>query len=265
MVRRHPVLMSCVQFDHALKSGELPVTDLAGIASRLGVDGVEYREVYWKDKAWELPAVRDQVASSNLRVTYCTFTPIFNAAPEARARLLQDIDDAAALGSSLLRVFIGIRDMPASPDEGQEIWEGARAAVERARERGVRLALENHINVLGPRWTQVRDVVTALTSPALGVNIDTSNYVQNGEPLMTAIEQLRPWIAYSHLKDARREGDGYAVVPLGEGDLDFAAILDAYAVAEEPFPLCFEFPGGAEPEAAITSSLAHLTRLGARG
>ena len=264
MALRHPVLMSCVQFDQALKSGESPVTDLASIARRLGVDGVEYREVYWQDKERELPAVRDQIAASDLRVTYCTFTPIFNADPEARARLLQDIDDAAALGSPLLRVFIGIRDMPASPAEGQEVWEGARAAVERARERGVRLALENHINVLGPRWTQVHAVVTALSSPALGVNIDTSNYVQNGEPLMTAIEELRPWIAYSHLKDVRREGDSYAVVPLGEGELDFAAILDAYAVAGAPFPLCFEFPGGADPEAAITSSLDHLARLGAR-
>ena len=262
MVRRHPVLMSCVQFDGPLKAGALAVTDLAPIAARLGLDGVEYREVYWRDKAAELPAVRDQIRALGLRLTYCTFTPVFNADPAARRQLLTDIDDAAALGSPLLRVFRGA--MPDDPAAEPEVWAGARAAVARAGEHGLRLALENHINVLGPRLAQIEAALTALDSPVMGTNIDTSNYIQNGEPLLTAIERLTPWIIYSHLKDVRRSDGGYAVVPVGEGELDFAAILAAYARVGRDFPLCFEFPGGADPEAAIAGSLAHLTRLGAR-
>ena len=93
----------------------MAVTELAPVAARLGLDGVEYREVYWRDKATELPAVREQVARLGLRLTYCTFTPLFNADPAARQQLLADIDDAAALGSPLLRVFLGVRDLPATP------------------------------------------------------------------------------------------------------------------------------------------------------
>lgn len=257
----HPVLLSCVQFDAALKSGAMAVAELAPIAARLGVDGVEYRDVYWRDKAREALAARDQVERLGLRATYCTFTPLFSANPAARQQLLTDIDDAATLGSPLLRVFIGVRDLPASPEQGAEVWAGARAAVERAGAHGLRLALENHINVLGPRWEQIRDVLLALDLPVMGTNIDTSNYIQNGEPLMTAIAELTPWIIYSHLKDLRTIDGRHTVLPLGQGALDFAAILAAYARVGTDFPLCFEFPGGDDPEAAIASSLAHLRRV----
>jgi sugar phosphate isomerase/epimerase len=257
----HPILLSCVQFDAALKSGAMAVADLAPVAARLGVDGVEYREVYWRDKVREAPAAREQIERHGLRATYATFTPLFSADPAVRAQLLTDIDDAAALGSPLLRVFIGVRDLPAGPEQGPEIWAGARAAVGRAGERGLRLALENHINVLGPRWSQIRDVLLALDSPVMGTNIDTSNYVQNGEPLMTAIAELTPWIIYSHLKDLRTVDGQHSVVPLGQGSLDFAAILAAYGRVGTAFPLCFEFPGGDAPEAAIAGSLAHLKRV----
>jgi sugar phosphate isomerase/epimerase len=260
-MRSHPVLFSSVQFDAPLKAGAMAVTELAPIAARLGLDGVEYREVYWRDKATELPAVREQVARLGLRLTYCTFTPLFNADPAARQQLLADIDDAAALGSPLLRVFLGVRDLPATPAAAPEVWAGARAAIERAGQHGLRLALENHINVLGPRWTQIRDALVALDSPVLGTNIDTSNYVQNGEPLMTAIAELTPWIIYSHLKDLRTVDGRPTVVPLGQGTLDFAAILAAYARAGADFPLCFEFPGGDDPEAAIASSRDYLRRI----
>lgn len=257
----HPILMCVVQFDAALKAGTLAVTDLAAIAADLGLDGVEYREVAWRDKARELPAVRAQSEQRGLRLTYATFTPLFSADPAVRAQLLTDIDDAAALGSPLLRVFLGVRDMPASPDKGPDAWAGARAAIERAAGHGLRLALENHINVLGPRLADVKGALETLASPVMGANIDTSNYIQNGEPLLPAIAALTPWIIYSHLKDVRSTGSGYEVVPLGQGSLDFAAILAAYAAVGTDFPLCFEFPGGADPAAAIAASRDHLRGL----
>ena len=202
---------------------------MAPVAARLGLEGVEYRDVYWHDKAAELPAARAQVERLGLRLTYCTFTPLFNAEPAARQQLLTDIDDAAALGSPLLRVFRGA--MPADPDAEPEVWGGARAALARAESHGLRLALENHINVLGGRLDQIQAALTALDSPVMGVNIDTSNYLQNDQPLLTAIEQLAAWIVYSHLKDLRTVDGRHSVLPLGQGDLDFAAILAAFARA----------------------------------
>jgi sugar phosphate isomerase/epimerase len=261
----HPILMSAVQYDAPLKAGTLATTDLAGIAAELGLDGVEYREVYWRDKAQELPLVREQLAQHGLQAAYCTFTPLFSADAGARAQLLTDIDDAAALGSPFLRVFIGVNDMPPTPDDGPA-WRGARAAIDRAGQQGLRLALENHINVLGPRLDQVRGALETLASPVMGTNIDTGNYVQNGEPLLEAIAVLRPWIIYAHLKDVQQVDGALTVVPIGQGTLDYAAIVAAFAAVGRPFPLGFEFGGGDDPAAALQSSLAvvrgHLAAVG---
>ena len=45
------------------------------------------------------------------------------------------------------------------------------------------------------------------------------------------------------------------------GYLATTAILAAYARVGTGFPLCFEFPGGDDPEAAIAGSLAHLDEV----
>jgi sugar phosphate isomerase/epimerase len=123
--------------------------------------------------------------------------------------------------------------------------------------------VENHVNVLGGRLAHVQAALAGLESPVLGVNIDTANYIQNDEPLLPAIERLTPAIIYSHLKDIRRQGEAIVVAPVGQGELDWGAILAAYDAVGAPFPLCFEYPGGGDPEASVAAGLATLRRLGA--
>ncbi len=77
---------------------------------RWSADGVEeYREVYWRDRASEIPAIRDQLASLKLTATYATFTTLYNRDPEREKQLMRDLEDAHALGGSLMRVFPGER------------------------------------------------------------------------------------------------------------------------------------------------------------
>src|SRR4051794_30602469 len=127
-LRRRPVLACGVQFERQLEAG-MSVTEIPEIAKRVGVDGVEFREVYWKDRAAELPVVRDRMRSLGLLTTYATFTTLVNVDPAARDRLIGDVDDASALGSPLLRVFRG--PWPDGPDQ-DEMWAGAERAIARA-------------------------------------------------------------------------------------------------------------------------------------
>src|SRR5512133_1645179 len=103
------ILICGVQFDAELKSGSMSPLELAPIAKKLGAQGIEYREVYWKDKERELPAVRQQLDSLGLRRTYATFTTLFNRDPDKQAQLMRDLDDAHALGAPMMRVFRGER------------------------------------------------------------------------------------------------------------------------------------------------------------
>ena len=258
-LRKRPVLACGVQFERQLEAG-MSVTEIPEIARRAGVDGVEFREVYWKDKAAELPVVRDRMRSFGLLTTYATFTTLVNADPAGRERLLGDVDDAAALGSPLLRVFRG--PWPDGADR-DEMWRGARGAIARAEAGGLRLALENFAREPGNHRHEVEAALAELASPTVCTNIDTANYVNNGEDLVANIEALHRHIGYAHLKDVRRRpGAENQVVALGEGELPFDRIFALFDSTGRDFPVTLEHGGGDDPERAIATSLAHLRKLG---
>ena len=65
-MKRRPVLACGIQFETQLK-GSFSVTEIPAVAKRVGADGVEFREVYWKDKATELSVVRERMAELRRR------------------------------------------------------------------------------------------------------------------------------------------------------------------------------------------------------
>lgn len=248
-------LISAVQFDAGLGTGSVSVLDLAPVAVTHGAQGVEYRDVYWKDKARELPAVREQVTRLKLKATYTTVTPLFSADPGAQAQLLRDIEDARALGSPLLRVNLGERPAPSSP---KGPGAAAREAVACAARAGVALALENNARPPGERLADIKATLEEFNSPVLGTNIDFANYATTGQDPLEAIRALAPWIIYVHAKDARRDARGWTSTSLGAGSLPLKEIMAALDETGRTFLSCFEFPGEGDPEAAIAKSKAFL-------
>ncbi|MBP2672187.1 MAG: hypothetical protein H6Q87_1347, partial [candidate division NC10 bacterium] len=101
------IFVSAVQFDEQLRSGRRTVLDVAPVAVAVGARGVEYRDVYWRDKALELPAVKRQLAELRLKASYTTVTPLYHPEPDKQQQLLRDIQDARDLGAVLLRVNLG--------------------------------------------------------------------------------------------------------------------------------------------------------------
>jgi len=258
-VPKRDVLVSGVQFDQELKSGAMPILQVAPAAKRLGAQGVEYREVYWKDKAVELPAVRDQVAQFGLKATYATFNTLFHRDPEKQAMLMQDLEDAHALGAPLMRVFRGER--PSDAPEDAAMMTAARAVVDRAGTLGVKLALENFSGLPGSRPDELQEVLDLIDSPVMGINIDFANYAANFHDSIAAIEKLAPWVIYAHLKDARPPVESREYSYLGSGILPLPEILTALDALEGDFPYCFEFKSEGDPEGAIVSSMAYLARF----
>jgi sugar phosphate isomerase/epimerase len=215
--------------------------------------------VYWRDKVRELPAMREGLGRLGLKATFATFTTLYHRDPEKRAQLLQDLDDAHALGAPLLRVFRG--DPPGDGPEDTPVRDGAKAVVERAGEYGMRLALENHIGQFGWRLADVQETLDRLASPVLGTNVDIANYAVNGQDPLAAIRALAPWIIYAHLKDVMATADGMKQTHLGNGTLPLAALVGAIEETGRDIPLCFEFGGGGDPEGAIAKSMAVMASL----
>ncbi len=253
------ILMCGVQYDRELREGRARAADLAPVAKRLGLAGVEYREVYWHDKARELPAVRDQLAQLGLRGTYATFNTLFSRDPEVRARLLEDIRDARALGSSLIRIFRG--ELPGTGPLDAAMWDGGRAAIGLAGELGLTVALENFSGKVGNKGADIVGMLQTFDLPHVGTNIDVSNYVLNDEDPVAAIRTLARRIRYVHLKDVQFTPERKIPTYLGAGTLPYRDILAALEESGQDFPLCFEFGGGDDPEETIRKSLAFLKSI----
>lgn len=257
MSREHrDFLISAVQFDAGLQSGSMSVLDLAPLAVKHGAQGVEYRDVYWKDKGKELPAVREQLTRMNLKGTYTTITTLYNKDQAGQTRLLQDVEDAKALGSPLLRVQLGA--WPGAGSEGAAIRDAAKAAVEHAAHLGVKLALENNSRAPGETLADIKATLEEFNSPALGTNVDFANYAATDQDPLAAIRALAPWIIYVHGKDARKTDKGWTTTYLGGGTLPLMDIMAALDATGRSFLFCFEFPGEGDPEGAIAKSKAFL-------
>lgn len=243
------ILISTVQYHEELTTDRVTSTEVVEAARRLGADGVEFRDAYWRDKDREIPALRRLTGDLGLIATYATSATLFTADPTGRAALLRDIDDAVALGSSLLRVFQG-----QASDDDHAGWDDARRAVDYAASRGIVLALENFARAPGCRLAEIERVLGRIAAPALGTNVDIGNYALNGEDLPAVVRALGERIVSSHLKD----NAGAEATYLGGGTLPLREVLTEFDRLPRMILHCFEFEGGGDPEGRIARSLAYL-------
>ncbi len=251
-----PILISVMQFEDALKAGDQTVFNVIDIAHRLGADGVELRRETWPNWQNELAAAREKAETLGLLVAYATHVTLFSTDAQGQQVLRQDIDAASALGSPILRVFQG----PAPEDDDDEQWSFARTVIDYAATQNVVIALENYVGMPGGKLAEIKRVLDRIQHPALGTNIDIGNYAQHGQEIVEAIHTVGDRAVYSHIKDKTATA-GDPPIHLGAGVLPLPIILAALAALPQSFPYCFEFRGGADPEARIEQSLAYLQQL----
>jgi sugar phosphate isomerase/epimerase len=159
--------------------------------------------------------------------------------------LREYLDIARSLRSPLLRTLL---DVP--PREAVAMLREVASAFERA---GVTLAIENHDLV---RAAELRRVIEGVTSPAVGVCLDTANSLGCGEGIDQVLDTLADFVVNVHLKDftVRRlpHSKGFLVegVPAGSGLLDIPSLL-------KKLPECSlileQWP---PPEATVEESIA---------
>jgi sugar phosphate isomerase/epimerase len=108
-------------------------------------------------------------------------------------------------------------------DEVLRRWE---KFIEAARGSGLTLLHENEKGIYGDTAARCLDLLKSLNTKVVRATFDPANFIQCGEETFpAAYRQLEPWIAYIHIKDARRSDRG--VVPAGQGDGKLPEILAA--------------------------------------
>lgn len=153
------------------------------LAADLGCDAAELTSYYFPPNA-DMAALRDLRRHAFLRGIAISGGAVGNSftrprGPELDAEIAAVnawIDKTAALGAPHLRVFAGNVPAGGTLDEARRSCIAAlEACAEHAGRAGVMLGLENHGGIVADA-DGLLDIVEAVKSPWLGVNLDTGNF-----------------------------------------------------------------------------------------
>jgi L-ribulose-5-phosphate 3-epimerase len=192
--------------------------------------------------------------------TYFNQFALVSDDPGERARhvdvLRRLIGTSATAGlRTILLPFFGNGELKSADERGRAAEAVATCAAQ-ARDAGIRLGIEATLPV-----AMLRDMVNVAGSPgAVGVYYDVGNVCPAGYNVEADLAALADLLVGIHIKDRRRSGEN---VQLGEGDVDFGAVVrglravryTGYLVLETPGP-----PPGADPLAANQANLQAIRR-----
>ncbi|MBV9491824.1 MAG: sugar phosphate isomerase/epimerase [Verrucomicrobia bacterium] len=161
--------------------------------------------------------------------------------PKADRVFARRMDFAAALGARVINTNAALRD---HADAFSRNIETLAAHAER---RNMIIALENPGNGENNLFNVARDgldLVERIGSPYVRLNYDAGNTVSHRpgqvDPAQDALAAM-PACAHVHIKDVQIRPEGYFFVPLGEGEVGCATILQAMRDRED-LNLAIELP-----------------------
>ena len=122
------------------------------------------------------------------------------------------------------------------------------------RDTNIILLHENEKDIYGDTVARCIDLLQIINDPHFQAIFDPANFIQCGQTTYPdALEALRPWVRYNHVKDALADG---TVVAAGEGKAEWVTVLkrlyadgyDGFFSLEPHLALSGQFQGFSGPE-----------------
>lgn len=134
------------------------------------------------------------------------------------------METANILGTKNIRIFSFYIPKNKTHDEFRSaVIDRMQQMTALAESNELILLHENEKGIYGDTAVRCLDLLKTISSPALRAVFDPANFVQCGQQVFpAAYESLRPYIAYIHIKDAKKDGQ---VVPAGMGDAEIEKLL----------------------------------------
>ncbi len=137
---------------------------------------------------------------------------------------------AHSFGTDLIRVFTFWRQGTMSVEIEDQIVDAFAKPVKVAEEEGVILVLENEHACFVGTGAEAARVISKIDSPRVRACWDPGNaYLAGERPFPDGFEEIRPFLAHVHVKDAviRQDGTGYDWTVMGRGDIDYTGQFEA--------------------------------------
>ena len=180
-------------------------------------------------------------------LSMCPSATIFNpAAGDAETQLTAMFEVARVLGSPFVRCVVGsFRDRVAPGGIEVRIADAVkvlRNVRSRARDAGVKIAVENHAGDMQAR--ELAGLVEAAGPDDVGVCLDAGNALWAMEDPHLTLEMLAPYVLTSHTRDTalRRTSRGAEVAwtRMGEGNVRIGEYLESFLTRCPGRPLTLE-------------------------
>ena len=163
------------------------------------------------------------------------------------------IDNAAAMGAPVIRIFAGKVHEGQTEDEAVALAvEGIKASLPYAAEKGVTLAIENHggITLTAP---QLLKLVAAVDAPNFGVNLDTGNF--HGDDPYAELAELAPFAVNVQVKtEISRKGKK-------KENADLGRVINILRDAHYSGYVVLEYEAPEDPLTAIPGHIKTLRSL----
>lgn len=199
--------------------------------------------------------------------------------PERIEKTKRIIDLAVEFGSSVVTSHIGVIPKDNTSDRYNAMLSALTECGTYAKGKGVTIAIET-----GPETAEVLKGFLDKTQGGVGVNLDPANLVMvTGDDPVKAVELLGKYIVHTHAKDgvmlkrtdpeiiyehfatggieALNVADFFLETPLGEGDVDFKAYIEALRSIGFDGYLTVERETGDDPKADIITALNVLNNF----
>jgi sugar phosphate isomerase/epimerase len=173
-------------------------------AKELGCDGVSLESCFFPEfGAAYLSSLKEKLDTCGFDRVYAWGHPDgLEAGGNAKAKdeMIRHIDHAAAIGAPVMRVVGSSLMFRSQPHEPQlKILAGwFREAADVAERKGIRLAVENHIDY---NSDEIKWLIDEVDSEYFGINLDTANFLRVLDDPLEATRKLAKHVYATHVKD----------------------------------------------------------------
>jgi 3-oxoisoapionate decarboxylase len=254
----------------------MTVEDFLRRAHELGVEGVSLESCFLPqlDTAY-LTHIRDLLDSYNLERVFAWGHPNGlegGTNQDAYREMIGCFESARSIGAKVMRVVgssLMFRNQPHAP-QIERLTRMFREAVNVAKDCGIRMAVENHIDFTADEMLRL---ITEVDSPWLGINFDTGNFLRLLDDPIKGMAKLAPYVYATHIKDlkvqkgvAPDEWYFFSCTPIGDGIVDNGELVKLLAAAGYKGLLAVEIDFlhpdyGDDEDQAVVRSVAELKRL----
>jgi len=212
----------------------MTMQDFLKRAKALKVDGVSLESCFFpsNDKAWfnDLKAQLDEYKFDRVYAWGHPDGLERGKNWKAYDEMVASIPNAVAIGADVMRVVgssLMFRHEPHGP-QIKALVKMFKKAVKVAKDAGVKLAVENHIDFTSD---EILQLLGEVNSEYFGLNFDTGNFLRLLDDPIKGMEKLAPYVLATHVKDLMpdknaRPTDWYffAGVPVGKGLINNQAL-----------------------------------------